>query len=489
MTAYKSNNTKSLFSSAEIDDGSSTGFFFVQNEADVEPAKEILKASGQSFLAQSFVKGQSVIITHSEDKREGALKKLSALEGGNYEPIKPEKTSFLNFLRKNGWKLRGGSSVIGQSMTLFSAFKSVSKVDADAGRLTPKFDPATGAFATLNLAANFVNYVFGGQKEKDTKGLEKFDEIIAEEVNRYVPGGAKKTTSGEQKKLGYMTPEELAENKKSISTLGLLKQNSVRLGEVGLRTIGSLCMVFNYRKVLPALGMLAKGDFKQAWQTARVQDPGTFMAGLGMVAGKIMGLAAQTYDPNDPPKTYMQEIRQKVLWITSSFTEMIAQSSVAYDRYKNKRLVLGGKVYNDITGIAGNIILTVPPYPTRLVLPYGKKVLDTNEVQARLLDELPELPADKVAEVAARVTARMVEHIGDGGATFSELYTDILGKLKKFHQITPQSVQPQENVETVGSNFVGKVVRNATKPTAKGNVIDTIINKYPSADAATLAMR
>ena len=85
----------------------------------------------------------------------------------------------------------------------------------------------------------------------------------------------------------------------------------------------------------------------------------------------------------------------------------------------------------------------------------------------------------------------MVEHIGDGGATFSELYTGILGKLKKFHQITPQSVQPQENEEAVGSNFVGKVGRNVTKPTTKGNVIDTIINKDPSAtaDAATLAMR
>ena len=241
-------------------------------------------------------------------------------------------------------------------------------------------------------------------------------------------------------------------------------------------------MMFNYKKVIPAVSQLAKGEFKEAFFTAKVQDKGTFLAGCGMVAGKIMGLLAKTYDPNDPPKTYLEELRQKVFWTTSSFTEMIAQSSVAYDRSKNKRLVLGGKVHSDFTGVAGNVLLTVPPYPTRLVLPYGKKVLDTDEVQARLLDELPKLPQDKIPEVAARVTARMVEHMGEGVPRFSELYSDMMRKLRHFHQIDALSTQVEAPVEQATS-FAEKL------GAPKANIIKDIVNKDNSTPSMGSALQ
>lgn len=436
MAIYRNTQEKSALDTVDFDDDHKVGFFFVKHEVDVEQAKALLQSTGQRIIAQSYVKGRTVIISQGDDDRETLFKKLGSTGCGEFEPKPPEKPTFLQFLRKNGWKIRGGSSVVGQSLTLFSAFNAVSKTDAEAGRLNPKFDPAIGAFAVLNLAANFINYVFGGQKEEDIAGLQKFDAIIAEEVNRYLPEGTKRIVADDVHKLSYMTEEELAEHNKDRSAAGIMKKNSVRLGEVGLRTLGSICMMFNYRKALPALSKLGKGELKEAFLTAKVEDKNTFIAGCGMVAGKMMGLLATTYDPNDPPKTYIDEIRQKVLWITSSFTEMVAQSFVIFDRAKNKRLVLNNTALPDYTGVVGNTLLTVPPYPTRLVLPYGEKVLDVDEVQARLLNELHLLPPEKMPEVAARVTARMVEHMRDKAPRFSELYTDIMHKLETFHHMS-----------------------------------------------------
>lgn len=483
MTVYKNSNEDSILASLDFDDNHKAGFFFVKNEVDVEVAKTLLKNAEQTIVAQSYVKGRTVIITQGEDDKAALFTKLAAEGGGNFEPVQPEKPTFLQFLRTNGWKIRGGSSVVGQSMTLFSAFNAVSKADADAGRLNPKFDPSIGAFATLNLAANFINYVFGGQKEEDVKGLEKFDGIIADEINHYLPSEAEQVSPDEVRKLSYMDEKELAEHNKSRSAAGILRHNSVRIGEVGLRTLGSLCMVFNYKKVLPGLKKLGAGELKEAFLTAKVEDKNTFLAGCGMVAGKAMGLLATTYDPNNPPKTYTDEIRQKVLWTTSSFTEMVAQSFVVFDRAKNKRLVLGGKAHQDMTGIVGNALLTVPPYPVRLVLPYGEKVLDVDEVQARLLDELHLIPKDKIPQVAARVTARMVEHMGNKSPSFSALYKEVLHKLHEFHKV---NILPEADEEHVGQStlFRDKVVsknesltNDTDRNIAPSNPIKNIINR------------
>lgn len=481
MAVYKNNDEKSILASAEFDDGSNTAFFYVKHEVDVDRAKELLKASGQSLVAQSYIKGHTVIITQGTDSKEELFNKLaSSADGGTFALATPEKPTFLQWIKANGWKLRGGSSVAGQSMTLVSAIRSVSKEDAAAGNLNPQFDRAIGAFAILNLAANFINYVFGGQKEEDVAGLNKFDGIIAEEINRYLPEGTKKLLPDDVRKLSYMDEQELKEHNKSRSMAGLIRQHSVRAGEVGLRTLGSLAMVFDYKKLGAGLSELMKGNVKKAFLAAKVADKNTFMAGCGMVAGKMMGLFAQTYDPNDPPKTYTGEIRQKVLWITSSFTEMIAQSFVAFDRYKNKRLVLGGKAMPDYTGVVGNVLLTVPPYPTRLVLPYGEKVLDVGEVQARLLDELHKIPTDKMPEVAARVTARMVEHMGEKSPSFSELYKKTLHKLHAFHGICvlPHGMNPAE--DPGHTHFADKVGHKAA-PTP--DRIKEIVNRDAQAVA------
>lgn len=445
MTIYKNKNedSKSIFASVDFDDSNGTAFFTVKSEADVKAAKEILEAAGQSFVAKSYVKGKTVIITQGSDSKEDVIKKISSSNDSSFELEPKEKQTSLEFVQEHGWKMRGGSSIIGQTMTLFSALRTPEKDEAGRivvkdGKLSTKFDPATGAFAALNLAANFINLVFGGQKEEDVHGLAKFDKIIADEVNHYLPNDKYTKISPEDvRKLSYMTDSEVEEHNKDRSAVGVLKRNSVKMGEVGLRTLGSVFLVLNYKTLGKGLKGLFTGKtgIKDTWDVIKTTDNYTRTAGYGMVAGKAMGLLAETYDSQNPPKTYWQEIKQKVLWRVSSFTEMVAQSSFVYDRAKNKKIVLDNKLKSDYVGSAGNVLLTVPPYPARLVLPYGHKVLDVDEIHARLLDELPKLPKDKVPEVMARVTARMVEHMGESSPEFSELYKTLSHKLKKYHNI------------------------------------------------------
>jgi hypothetical protein len=441
VAVYKNinNDSRSIFSSVDFDDAHNTAFSIVRNEVDVEKAKEILASAGEKFVAQSYVKGQTVLITQGKLNKKELFDKISTVDGDKFE-IEPEKKgNSLELVKKHGWKLRGGSSIVGQSMTLFSSLHAPDKNNPITnGKLNTKFEPSIGAFASLNLAANFINLVFGGQKEDDVKGLEKFNKIIADEINHYLPHDANSQISPDDvHKLSYMSDKEVEEHNKDRSAAGVLKRNSVRLGEVGLRTLGSLALILNYKTVGKGVAQLAKGEagIKEAWNIAKTPDDFTRIAGYGMVAGKAMGLAAQTYDPKDPPKTYWGELRQKALWRLSSFTEMISQGSLVYDRAKNKKIVLNNELKADNIGAAGNVLLTVPAYPARLVLPYGQKILDIPEVQARLLDELPKIPKDKIPEVAARVTARMVEYLGEDSPDFSKLYKILLDKLDKYHGV------------------------------------------------------
>ena len=487
MTVYKNNNPdeKSIFASVDLDDTNNTAFFFVRNEVDVEKAKNSLASAGQTIIAQSYVKGHTVLITQGTISKEELFDKISTARGDKFELVPPEEKTTLKFIKENGWKIRGGSSVIGQSATLFTAANSVSVADAVSGG-KPKFDPAKGFFAIFNLAANCVNYFFGGQKEADTKGLDKFDEIIADEVNRYLPSNQKQLSPDDVRKLSYMSDKERADHEKDKGFWGAVKRNSVQLGEVGLRTLGSFALMFgplvavlirpwNWKS---GFGTIFQGSVKEIFAKSRSKDNFTFVAGIGMMSGKIMGLLAQTQDPNNPPTTYWEEIRQKVLWPVSSFVEMISQGAMTYDEHKNKLLAIGGKYYYNITGVLGNAILTVPPYPTRLVLPYGKKVLDIDEVQARLLDEVHKLPKDKIPEVLARVTARMVEHIGDDSPSFTELYRKLIDKLEKYHSI---SVLPYKDgeLQKPAPSWAGDLAAElANSPLIADDVKTEVAKKY-----------
>jgi hypothetical protein len=437
--------TGRVLNAVEFDASGRVAFFSV-HEAEAERAKTLLQSVGQTIVTQSIAKGQIVLVTQGLDKTT-LLSTLSA-QGQSFEAPPKEKQGLLQFLKKEGWKLRGGSSVVGQSLTLFSAARSLPTTKILAGERVPKFDPATGAFAVLNLAANFINWIFGGQKEEDKFGLQKFDNLIADEINRYQPGTEHHVSVDEVRKVSYMTKQERIEHDKERSPLGMLQKNSVRLGEVGLRTAGSIFLMFDYTKLPAAARELTSGKFKSAFTTAKTSG-NLFIAGCGMVIGKILGLFAETYDPNNPPKDYWSELRQKVFWTASSWTEMFSQGFLAYDRFANRKLIMGDKVMTDYAGGFGNILLTVPPYPTRLVLPYGEKVLDVDEIQARLLDELPKLPKEKIPEVVARVSVQMHEHMGEKSPGFAKLYSNVMEKLEKHHHIIcdPVPAKPQPRIQ------------------------------------------
>jgi len=442
MTVYDNSNKRSQIASVDFDDKSGRAFIRLRHVDDIEEVKEMLAGIGQEFVANTRLDTMPILVTRGNPSKEELFAKLAENDQSSFEKHVPEKTGLLGFLKKNGWKVRGGSSLIGQGMTLVSAFR---QADPNEPGKTKPFEAPTGIFAAFNLAANFINILFGSSKQRDENGQKYLSDLIAQEVNHYASqeGSEYKISPNDVYKTAYMTPKEEKEAEKDKGAMGWIRRNAVWFGEVGLRTIGSVAMVLSPGDwKFSNWGNAAKALFsagpKAAWDIIKTKDKWTFWAGTGMVTGKILALSAKIDDPNEKPKGYLDELRRKVFWIASTVVEFFAQNVVAYDRFAHKKINLTGKpdgVTRDWLAGAGNIILAEPPYLTRAVLPYGRVELDVAESQARLVKALTHIPQERVSTVAARITARMVEHLGDKAPDFSVLYGQVADKLEKYHDI------------------------------------------------------
>jgi len=457
MTVYDNRNDRSKITSVDVDEKTGLAFLSLRHVGDRDDIKKLLADIGQELVAETRINTLPVFVTRGISKKEELFTKLKTNPQDNFEIHVPEKKGLLGFLKKNGWKLRGGLSIAGQGLTLFSAFRGVN----EDGSSKP-FEAPTGIFAVFNLLANLTNIVFGGQKEKDEYGLRHLSEEIAKEVNRYPEHTGYKFSADDVYKVAYMDAKEKADLDKEKTVWGKLKRNSVWFGEVGLRTIGSVSMMLSpgdwkFSNWGNAAKALFKEGPKSAWDTIRTKDRFTFWAGTGMVTGKILGLAAQTYDENNPPKGVIAVFRQKVFWLAASVVEFFAQGSLIYDRAVNKKIniggkktdtgYIGGKTIQDIPASIGNTALTAP-YPVRMILDYGRKELDIKEVHARLLDAFKKIPEGEISTVAARITARTVEHLGEKSPDFSVLYGQIVDKLEKYHEI-PLTAKPEFSYNVV----------------------------------------
>ena len=456
MTIYDNKNDRSKITSVDFDDKTGMAFVGVRHIGNRDEVKKLLADIGQEVVAETRINTLPFFVTRGINDKEELFTKLKTSEYDKFEPHTEPKKGLLGFLKKHGWTIRGGSSIAGQLMTLYSSFNTVSKKRANEGDLDTKWDSSTGVFATSNLIANFINIIFGGARQKDTHGLEHLSKLISEEVNLRLPENSEyKISAQDVYKVEYMNDKEKSDLKKDSGATGFIRRNSVWFGEVFLRTVGSVAMVLSpgdwkFSNWGNAIKSLFTQGPKAAWEIIKNKDTFTFWAGTGMVMGKILGLTAQTYNPKEPePTTYLGELRKKVFWRASSVIEFFAQNAVAYDRFNNKRLVDKKTQTHTADWVAGtgNIILAEPPYLTRLVLPYGRMELDVPEVQARLIKALTQLPQNEVSTVAARITARMVEYMGDNAPSFSTLYGQVVEKLSKYENIQITSKDKSYEIE------------------------------------------
>ncbi|MEI7669623.1 MAG: hypothetical protein WCJ33_06045, partial [Pseudomonadota bacterium] len=250
------------------------------------------------------------------------------------------------------------------------------------------------------------------------------------------------------RKTAYMEAEEAKKLQENIAGKFLAK-NSVWFGEVALRVIGSFSMAFAPKNWKPAFTELMKGNFKGAYQVGKTDNPMTHLSGMGMLLGKGLGLLAKSEDPFNPAKTFFGKIREKVAWTSASTIELISTGVVINDRIRNQGIVVGGKKYPDFIGTVANVF-NAAAYPVRWVLPIGVQNLDLEEVEARLIDGLLKLPANKIPEVIARVTSGIVEHLGAKSPEYTKIYSGIVNKLEKYHGI---SIIPPSTIESLERSY------------------------------------
>ena len=230
MAVYQNLAPNSSLTSIELTPVSegNFAFFHVAPDADKDEIKKWLtsKDVGQSIIAETQVDGHTVIITRGEKPRDDLLKSLEAR--GEKPQLLQHKQPF------NFWALRGNMSIVGQSLQLSSSMLQVEKISADkldkAGQIEkegsrselikpgpkyvpelkklfdedlakPKeqrtgvyvrksFDHSVGIFAILNLVANFINIIYGGQKEKDENRLHHVKYEVNHKLVPYVLPGA-----------------------------------------------------------------------------------------------------------------------------------------------------------------------------------------------------------------------------------------------------------------------------------------------------------
>ena len=506
MALYKNQAAASPIASVEfapMPDGNFS-FFTLRNKQDAEGVKQWLTSQGvgQKLIAETAVNGQPVLVTQGSQSQQALLTQLSAQHGEFSLVFKPKKN--------NIWAIRGNMGMVGQGLQIVSSFLNASGLDV-----------ATLSFASLNLLANGTNIIFGAEQLPDTHRLR----FLKKEINRKV---APYSTAEQQLPGVDDDRQALRAEPQPPQTLGekayaFMKHNSVSIGEIGLRYLGSVAIAFplstrvmktitrmqptgevnekgeklyaqvseevarnhftwgginkigekNYLKGIPegAYGLrggasvLKHGEWgslgkagstlKQAFLTARNKDVYSLTGGLLYLTGKSIALTSKVHDPYDPDHhSPIDWLRENVTFRLSSLIEMTAGGTIAFDRFRNRKIILpdwkilpktifgkefrGHKTADFIGGIGG--ALFAGAYFIRLFAPFGEMNLNMDEVKAHATDALATVPPEKIPQLMADCTATIKEHTKDQHMEFGEIYSQMAGCLYRYHHEAMQNV-------------------------------------------------
>lgn len=468
MAVYNITNPKSALHSVEftpVSDGNFS-FFYVKDQNHSEAVKEwVTKDLGQEIIATTNVEGRTVVISHGEKTKKDMLAALK--EHGDTPELKVQSQP-LNF-----WAIRGGMSVVGQTLQLASATLGVEKVTKKSPQLNPShakftpglkegqyvrksFSPDIGAFAILNLTANAINMIYGGQKEEATNQLQAIKSDINANLNDHVTT-SERTFDINETHAHRHKDQELEKAKGVMGKVNdTLAEHSVRIGEIGLRYLGALALVFPYNKWKDSFKLAKTDGMKAGFKNSLNGNKGLLYAGLGYLAGKTIALFAKVPDPyDDKPKTTLDTIREDYLFKIGGLIEAVAGGSVGYNAFKTKRIGLSDsdkphidKTYRDWLGTVGGSLFA-GGYVVRYWAPFGSKHLDTEEVFAHATDTLAKTPPEKLPQLMAESAATIKNHLSDKPIEFGEVFTKMMTDLYRYHHIALDNLgtEPEERRE------------------------------------------
>lgn len=470
MTTYKSTKADSRLSGAEfipVSDGNFS-FFYLKNPADKGTEKQWLQSIGQEIVAESLVDGQPVLVTHGQKTKE-ELQKLLTDRGESLALDTPKKP--FNF-----WALRGGMSIIGQSLQLASSLTQVEKLTESAAILKPghphhnphlkpgmwvrkAFSPDLGVFAILNLIANAANIVYGGQKEEGENRLKHVKGMLNEGLEDHLTNGDTPLGIDEKRAELHKGPQPPKTFSQKFNEFA--ERNSVRFFEIGLRYVAAIALVLPFKKSKLAAGWseLRKGSPIKAYNAAKNTDWIMRTAGWGYLTGKALALFTKVPDPyEDKPHTLLDTIREKVVFKVGGLIESAAGAFIAVNAFKNRKVGRPNDNTPDIkphidylSGVGG--MLFAGGYIVRMWAPFGEKQVNMAEVYAHATDTLAKTPPEQLPQLMADTAATLKEHFKDKPVSYGEIFTKMMTDLYRYQHIALDNLgtEPEERKEKLAN--------------------------------------
>ena len=323
------------------------------------------------------------------------------------------------------------TSIIGQGLQIFSSRKTIGVTASERSAIL--------LFAVPNLIANGINMAFGGQEKNDPHQLRQLKNEVNAKLAPYVEANA----------LPDSNDTALSHRPAKHETLGqsssrLLKKYSVSFGEIGLRTIASVNLAFPMLHWKQAAQSFIAADtlgtrFKNLYTTAKCDNKETFLVGLTMLTGKFVSFLSKEPDPYNPkPASALDSFREKVTFRLSSVIEGGAATYMAYDRFKNKKIEIGGKKMPDYYGGVGNIVF-VGGYGVRLFAPYGTREVNMPELYAHIGDALAKVPDAQRPALLVQTASDLYEHFKflpenkNHTYSLSSIYAALEKELVQYH--------------------------------------------------------
>ena len=401
-----------------------------------------IPTSGLTIASQSNHNNKPVIVISGSQSTDAILQRLRQ-HGEDLQPPAPEKKKF------NPWAWRAGTSMLGQTLQVFSSFTSVAN---DKGLSSAKKDSgdkwSIGGFAVLNLIANIINYFYGAQEKNDPNHLRSLKEEFNAQLQPHLVEHGTLPNPGHNP-LEERGKKELRQEKKDLS---FWDKYSVSLGEIGLRTLGSLSLVFPVTKIPEAFRTLrSTGSVGAAFEKSLNPNKNTIYVGIAMLTGKFVSLLSKEPDPYNPePPTWLDWFREKVTFKLSSVIEGGAAAFMTYDRLRFNKSMWGRKavdagaspsiMHSDLLGAAGNVVF-MGGYGIRFTAPYGTREVNMRELYAHLSDGLAKVAPEKLPQLVLETAIGVQEHFKGkphnkkDALDLPSVYTRLVDELEHYHQI------------------------------------------------------
>ncbi len=327
---------------------------------------------------------------------------------------------------RSAWAVRAYLSTIGQSMLLYSGLKNANAQSNDKSALV--------GFASVNLLANAINAIFGGQKKSDPHQLrylkQKINDELAPLSNTALPSVDATLDQSSGKAQG------------ESQTHYMLQKYSVIASEFVLRTAGSLSLIAPVTGWRQAARNLRGGmSVKETFALARSKNPVTFGAGLFSLAGKGFILAASEPDPYNPePLTPWRSMREKLMFRLSSISEVIGGAWMGHDRFSKQQNLINGKLQRDYYGAVGNASI-ITGYIPRWIAPYGTREVVMPELYAHAAAALDSVTTEKREPAKQQIIGELAEHFKDKNISEQTIQREIESRMKPSPRISASSAE------------------------------------------------